>query len=188
MRNSIRVMMIGWIVVLLLGCGSLPVAAEVGLGIKGGMLIPDRDPFKDDYDSDIVFGGVLEFDSNMGLTLEADVEYFQQDGNAGGDMTLFPFVLMAKYNLSPRYRTTPFVGIGVGAYFFDCDFGDGHRKAKTRYGTRVAGGLRFLEDRRMNLVLEAARNFVDFSNLNASSFEITFSLIFDLYSSEIGTP
>ena len=161
------------------------VRAEVGFGFKGGMLLPDQDPFKDEFDEDILIGGVLEFDSNMGLTLEANLEYFSQKGNSGGDITIFPLIVSAKYNFFPRYRTTPFIGFGIGTYFFDRDF-NGSSTSTTRFGTRVSGGLRFFEDRRLNFVVEAARNFVDFEDMNASSFQFTLSVLFDFYSSVIG--
>lgn len=176
--------------VCILFCGlSVPTFAEVGFGFKGGMFVPDQEPFKDEFDSNFLIGGVLELDSNLGLTLEANVEYYSQESDAaqGGKITIFPMVLSAKYNFYPRYRTTPFVGIGVGAYFFDRDF-DSRSKTKTKFGVRVSGGVRFLEDRRMNLVLEGARNFVDFDDMNASSFQVTLSILVDLYPSVIGTP
>lgn len=175
-------------IVILLVCLASPVCAEVGFGFKGGMFMPDQDPFKDQFDPNIILGGVLEFDSNMGVTVEADVEYYGQDGNSGGEVSLFPILVTAKYNFFPRYRTTPFVGLGIGAYFFDREYSNGTSKTKTKYGTRVVGGIRLLEDRRVNLVLEAARNFVDFDNMNASSFQFSLGLIFDLYPSEIGAP
>jgi opacity protein-like surface antigen len=174
-------------VLTLLCCYSIPVFAEVGFGIKGGMWIPDQDPFKDEFDSDMLLGGVLEMDSNLGLTLEANVEYYQQDGKSGGDITIFPLIVMAKYNFAPRYRTTPFVGMGIGTYFFDRKL-NGTSRSTTRFGTRVAGGLRFLEDRRMNLVIEAAKNFVDFDHMNAGSFQVTLSILFDFYPGIVGTP
>lgn len=160
-------------------------SAEVGFGFKGGMLMPDRDPFNDEYDSDMIFGGVLEFDSNLGLTVESTLEYFSQKGNTNGEVTIFPFLLSAKYNFFPRYRTTPFVGIGIGTYFFDQEFNN-VKTSKTQFGVRVSGGIRLLEDRRVNIVLEAARNFVDFKSMNASSFQFTGSLIFDFQPSIIG--
>jgi len=155
--------------------------AEVGLGFKGGILIPDQDPFQDEFDSDLVLGGVLELDSNIGFVLEADVEYFSQesDAAAGGDITIFPILVAGKYHFLPRYRTTPFVGLGIGAYFFDRQFDDGSSITKTRFGARVMGGVRFFEDRQVNLVIEVARNFVDFENMDTSSFQITGSLIMD---------
>jgi hypothetical protein len=52
----------------------------------------------------------------------------------------------------------------------------------------VSGGLRFFEDRRMNLVLEGSRNFVDFDDANASSFQVMLGIIFDLNPSIIGSP
>lgn len=174
-------------VLTLLWCYSVPVSAEVGFGFKGGMWIPDQDPFKDEFDSDMLLGGVLEMDSNLGLTLEADVEYYQQNGKSGGEITIFPLIVMAKYNFAPRYRTTPFVGMGIGTYFFDRKY-DGKSKSTTRFGTRVAGGVRFLEDRRMNLVLEVAKNFVDFDDMNAGSFQVTLSFLFDFYPGIIGAP
>lgn len=174
--------------ICILLCGlSVPASAEVGFGFKSGMFIPDQAPFKDEFDSNYLVGGVLELDSNLGLTLEADVEYYSQNSNRDGKITIFPMVLAAKYNFLPRYRTTPFVGIGIGAYFFDRDF-DSTSKTKTKFGVRVSGGLRFLEDRRINLVLEGARNFVDFDNMNTSSFQVTLSVILDFYPSVIGAP
>jgi hypothetical protein len=182
----------GVLTVLIVLCWlSIPAFAEVGFGIKGGILMPDRDPFKDEFDSNFVLGGVLEFDSNIGPVVEADVEYYNQDSNnskLGGKITLFPIVVSLKYNFFPRYRTTPFVGLGVGAFFFDREYAKLGSKSKTRYGTRVSGGIRFFEDRRMNLVLEAARNFVDFDNSNASSFEFTVSILFDVYPNVVGAP
>lgn len=175
------------VIVALLGCLGLPARAEVGFGFKGGMLMPDQDPFQNEYDSNILLGGVLEFDSNLGVTVETTLEYFEQDGNTNGSVTIFPFLLTAKYNFLPRYRTTPFVGVGIGTYFFDQEM-NGLTTSKTRFGVRVAGGVRLLEDRRMNIVLEAARNFVDFRDMNASSFQITGSIIFDFYPSIIGFP
>ena len=179
------------VVIMMVCCWSLPAAAEVGFGFKGGMLIPDQAPFKDEFDSNYLMGGVLELDSNLGLTLEASVEYFQQNSNSsllGGELTLFPIVVSAKYNFLPRYRTTPFVGLGVGAFFFDRDYANGSSKAKTRFGARVSAGIRFLEDRNMNLVLEAARNFVDFDDDNASSYQVTFSFLVDLEPGVVGAP
>jgi hypothetical protein len=178
-------------VLITLCCLSIPTYAEVGFGFKGGMLIPDQDPFKKEFDSNFLLGGVLEFDSNLGPTVEADVEYYSQDSNnssLGGKVTIFPIVISGKYNFFPRYRTTPFIGIGVGAFFFDRDYADGSSKTKTRFGARVSGGIRFLEDRRVNLVLEGARNFVDFDDANASSFEVTLSVLFDLYPTVIEAP
>jgi hypothetical protein len=167
---------------------SIPAFAEVGFGVKGGMLIPDQEPFSDEFDSDLLIGGVLELDSNFGLILDADVGYYSQDGDSGGDITIFPMVVSAKYNFFPMYRTTPFVGIGVGAYFFDREYPNNTNKTKTKFGVRVSGGLRFLEDRRMNMVLEGARNFVDFDNMNTSSYQVTLSIIFDFYPPIIGSP
>ena len=176
------------VALLLICCGSVPVLAEVGFGIRGGMLIPDQDPFKDDFDSNMAFGGVLEFDSNLGLLLDVAVDYYNQDADSGGDVTIVPVLISAKYNFLPRYRTTPFIGIGAGTYFFDREFSDGSSKSKTRFGVRVSGGLRFFEDRRMNLVLEGSRNFVDFDDANASSFQVMLGIIFDLNPSIIGSP
>jgi hypothetical protein len=190
MRDMKRVT--GVLTVLIVLCWlSIPAFAEVGFGIKGGILMPDRDPFKDEFDSNFVIGGVLEFDSNLGPVVEADVEYYNQDSNnskLGGKITLFPIVVSLKYNFFPRYRTTPFVGLGVGAFFFDREYAKLGSKSKTRYGTRVSGGIRFFEDRKINLVLEAARNFVDFDNSNASSFEFTVSILFDVYPNVIDAP
>lgn len=179
------------IVVLIVSmvCGwNFEAAAEVGFGIRGGMLIPDQSPFKDEYDSNFLVGGVLELDSNLGVVLEATVEYFQQDGDSGGEISIVPVLFSAKYNFLPRYRTTPFVGVGIGTYFFDRDDKDGSNESATRFGVRVSGGLRFFEDRRMNLVIEGARNFVDFDNDNASSFQVIMGLVFDLTASVIGNP
>jgi outer membrane protein W len=172
-------------------CWSFSVFAEVGVGIKGGWLFPDQDPFKDEFDSNFLVGGVIELDSNLGITLEADVEYFQQDSDdsvLGGEISIIPIIFSAKYNFLPRHRTTPFVGIGIGAYFFDREFGDGSDKSKTKFGARVSAGLRFFEDRRVNVVIEGARNFVDFDDTNASSFQATLSIIVDLNPSIIGGP
>ena len=176
------VMMCGW---------SFQAAAEVGFGIRGGMLIPDQSPFKDEFDSDAIFGGVLELDSNMGIVLEATVEYYQQksdNSDLGGEISIIPVIFSAKYNFLPRYRTTPFVGVGIGTFLFDRDYRDGSDNSDTRFGVRVSAGLRFFEDRRMNLVLEGARNFVDFDNDNASSFQVTLGLVFDLNPAIIGSP
>ena len=176
---------------MIASCWSFPAFAEVGFGLRGGMFIPDQEPFKDEFNSNYIVGGVLEFDSNLGLTLEASVEYYRQDSDnsvLGGEISIVPIVLSAKYNFLPRYRTTPFVGIGAGAYFFDRDYGDGSSKTKTRYGTRVSAGLRFFEDRRMNILIEGSRNFVDFDNDNASGFQIVVGILFDLYPSVVGAP
>ncbi len=178
---------IAFVVLALLCCVGIPASAEVGFGFKGGMLMPDRDPFQDEYDSDLLFGGVLEFDSNLGLILESTLEYFSQSGDTNGKITIFPFLMSVKYNFFPRYRTTPFVGVGIGTYFFDQEL-NGNSVSKTRFGVRVSGGLRLLEDRRVNIVLEAARNFVDFRDMNASSFQFTGSVVFDFYPSIIGIP
>ncbi len=176
---------------MIISCGSLSAFAEVGFGFRGGMLIPDQEPFKDEFDSNVILGGVLELDSNLGLTLEAAVEYYQQDSDSstlGGEVSIVPIVLSAKYNFLPRYRTTPFVGIGAGAYFFDRDYKDGTSKTKTKFGTRVSAGIRFFEDRRMNIILEGSRNFVDFDHDNASSFQVMMGVIIDLNSSLVGSP
>ncbi|MBD3307001.1 outer membrane beta-barrel protein [candidate division KSB3 bacterium] len=168
-----------------------PVFAEVGVGIRGGMLFPDQDPFKEEFDSDVILGGVLEFDSNLGLSLEATVEYYEQNSDndsLGGDITIVPVLVTAKYNFLPRYRSTPFVGIGAGTYFFDRSFDDGSSKSQTRFGVRVCGGLRFFEDRGLNIVLEGSRNFVDFDNDNASSYQVMLGLVFDLNPAIIGGP
>ncbi len=186
-NRHIKTIAVVFTVYLLLCSLSVPAFAEVGFGFKSGMLIPDQDPFKDEFDSNYLVGGILELDSNIGFTLEANIEYYSDQSTQGGDITLFPMVLSAKYNFYPRYRTTPFVGIGLGAYFFDRDF-DGRSNTKTKFGVRVSGGVRFLEDRRMNLVLEGARNFVDFDDMNASSFQVTLSVILDFYPSVIGAP
>lgn len=174
--------------VIIVGCMSFPAAAEVGFGIRGGMLIPDQEPFKDEFDSNAIVGGVLELDSNLGVLLEATVEYYQQDGDSGGDISIVPVLFSAKYNFLPRYRTTPFIGVGIGTYFFDREYGDGSTESATRFGVRVSGGLRFFEDRRMNIVLEGSRNFVDFDNDNASSFQVTLGIVFDLSPTIIGSP
>lgn len=170
---------------------SLQAAAEVGFGIRGGMLIPDQAPFKDEFDSNAVFGGVLELDSNLGVTLEATVEYYQQNSDnsdLGGEISIVPVLFSAKYNFLPRYRTTPFVGVGIGTFFFDRDYKDGSDSTDTRFGVRVSAGLRFFEDRRMNFVLEGSRNIVDFDNDNASSFQVILGLVFDLNPAIIGSP
>lgn len=179
------------IALMIISCWSFPVFAEVGLGFRGGMLFPDQDPFKDEFDSNYILGGVLELDSNLGLTLEATVEYFKQDSQnelLGGEISIVPIIFSAKYNFLPRYRTTPFVGIGVGAFFFDRDYAGGSSETKTRFGARVSGGVRFFEDRRMNILFEASRNFTDFDGDNASSFQVVFGIIFDLPPSIVGTP
>jgi len=186
MRQHIKTAAMMFTILMILMGGNVPTYAEVGLGIKGGMLIPDQEPFKDYFDSNVLVGGVLEFDSNMGPTVEANVEYYKGSGS-GGDMTIIPLVLSLKYNFFPRYRTTPFVGIGIGTYFFDQDY-KGKSTTKTRYGTRVSGGVRFLQDRQINLVFEAARNFTDFNDLNASSFQFTVSVIFDFTPTVISAP
>jgi opacity protein-like surface antigen len=173
---------------LLTGLSALPAAAEVGFGLRGGMMIPDQEPFNDEFDSNYILGGVLELDSNLGLTLEATVEYFSQDSDnaaLGGEISIVPIMFSAKYNFLPRYRSTPFVGIGAGAFFFDRDYDRGS-KTKTRFGARVSAGFRFLEDRGMNVILEGARNFTDFDGDNASSFQVTFGLVFDLPPSLVG--
>ena len=174
---------------VVMGCAlSFQAAAEVGFGIRGGMLIPDQSPFKDEFDSNAIVGGVLELDSNLGVMLEATVEYYQQDGDSGGDISIVPVLFSAKYNFLPRYRTTPFVGVGIGTFFFDRTYEDGSDNTDTRFGVRVSAGLRFFEDRRMNLVLEGSRNFVDFDNDNASSFQVILGLVFDLNPAIIGSP
>jgi outer membrane protein W len=150
-------------------------------------MVPDKDAFNDaGYDSDLLVGGVLEFDSNLGLTVETSLEYFSQSGD-DGKVTIFPFLLSAKYNFFPRYRTTPFVGVGIGTYFIEEEEGK-NSTTKTQFGVRVGGGVRFLEDRRMNFIIEAARNFVDFKSTNASSFQVTASVIFDFYPTIVGVP
>ncbi|GAK59432.1 hypothetical protein U27_06417 [Candidatus Vecturithrix granuli] len=180
------------VIIVSIMCGwSFSAAAEVGFGIRGGMLIPDQAPFKDEFDSDVMFGGILELDSNMGIVLEATVDYYKQksdNSKLGGDISIIPVIFSAKYNFLPRYRTTPFVGVGIGTFFFDRDYKDGSNESATRFGVRVSGGLRFFEDRRLNLVIEGARNFVDFDNDNASSFQVTMGIIFDLTPTVIGTP
>ena len=186
-----RYMMATVVMVALLCSAGTSAWAEVGFGFKGGILMPDQDPFKDEYDADMLLGGVLEFDSNLGVTVESSLEYFSQDGSHNGKITIFPFIVSAKYNFFPRYRTTPFVGIGVGTYFFDQDYWDANinqlrSSSKTQFGVRASAGLRMLEDRRVNIVIEAARNFVDFRDMNASSFQVTGSVIFDFYPSIIG--
>ncbi len=175
---------------LLVGVYAFAAQAEVGFGLRGGMLIPDQEPFSDEFDSNYILGGVLELDSNLGLTLEATVEYFQQDSSdseAGGKISLVPIVFSAKYHFLPRNRTTPFVGIGAGAFFFDRDYAKGSESV-TRFGARVSGGVRFLEDRGMNVIIEGSRNFTDFDGDNASSFQVMFSLVFDLPPTLIGAP
>lgn len=188
--QQVKVLSTILVICFVLSCLSLPARAEVGLGFKGGMLIPDQAPFKDEFDSDVLLGGVLEMDSNLGLTLEASVEYYSQksdNDDLGGDITIYPIMLMAKYNFFPRYRTTPFVGLGAGAFFFDRDYRNGS-ESRTRFGARVCAGVRFLEDRRVNIILEGARNFTDFDKMNASSFQVTLSVVFDLSPSIIGGP
>jgi hypothetical protein len=190
MRQYGRIAVVVLIGLMLVGGQCLPAYAEGGFGFKGGMLLPDQKPFKDKFDSGPLFGGVLEFDSNMGPTIEASVEYFSSDGS-GGDISIIPLILMVKYEFFPRYRTTPFVGVGIGTYFFDRDYKENNVSksvTKTQYGTRVAAGIRFFEDRRFNLVLEADRNFVDFQSLNASSFQFSASLIFDFTPSVVAVP
>ncbi len=174
------------IALFIISCGSFPAFAEVGLGFRGGMLIPDEE-----FDSNFIGGGVLELDSNLGLTLEATVEYFEQDNNSGGEISVVPIVFSAKYNLFPRNRSTPFVGIGAGAFFFDGNYSSDSTKsskAKSRFGARVSGGFRLFEDRRMNMLIEASRNFTDFDGANASSFQVVFGVIFDLPIAIIGGP
>lgn len=180
-----RYQAIAFIVVALLCCVGTPALAEVGFGFRGGVLIPDSDAFDDGgYDSDLLAGGVLEFDSNLGLTVETSLEYFSQSGD-NRKVTIFPFLLSVKYNFFPRYRTTPFVGAGIGTYFIEEERGR-DSTSKTQFGVRVSGGVRLLEDRRMNVVIEAARNFVDFESMNAGSFQFTASIIFDFYPTVVG--
>ena len=183
----VRYQAIAIIVVALLCCICTPALAEVGFGFRGGVLIPDKDAFDDGgYDSDLLAGGVLEFDSNLGLTVETSLEYFSQSGD-DGKINIFPFIVAAKYNFLPRYRTTPFVGVGVGTFFID-EERDKESTSKTQFGVRVSGGVRFLEDRRMNVVIEAARNFVDFKSQNAGSFQFTATVIIDFYPTVVGVP
>ncbi len=68
------------IVVLIVSmvCGwNFEAAAGVGFWNSRRNADSDQSPFKDEYDSNFLVGGVLELDSNLGVVLEATVEYFQ---------------------------------------------------------------------------------------------------------------
>jgi len=158
-------------------------SAEIELGFKVGAYIPSDAPFNSEFDTDLLLGGTLGLDSNLGLQLGISVEYYSADSGdprLGGDVTIFPIVFSAQYNFLPRYYMTPYLGIGLGPYFFDRDFANGSSESSTEFGVRIFGGLKMFEDRPINFVIEGGRNFVDFDGDNASSYQVTGGILFDL--------
>lgn len=165
--------------------------AEIEIGFKAGAYIPSEAPFNSEFDTDLLLGGVLGLDSNLGLQLGVTVEYYSADSNdatLGGDITVFPVVFSAQYNFFPRYSTTPYVGIGIGPYFYDRDFANGSSKSSTEFGLRIFGGIKLFEDRPINFFIEGGRDFVDFDEDNASSFLVTGGILFDLNPTTVSRP
>jgi opacity protein-like surface antigen len=177
-------------VLLVVSCGTI-VFAEIEIGFKAGAYIPSEAPFNSEFDTDLLLGGVLGLDSNLGLQLGISVEYYAADSenaSLGGDVTIFPIVFSAQYNFFPRYSTTPYVGLGIGPYFFDRDFGNGTSTSSTEFGLRIFGGFKLFEDRPINFFVEGGVNFVDFDNDNASSYQVTGGILFDINPTSVSRP
>jgi hypothetical protein len=167
---------------LIVNCLSMA-PAEIEIGFRAGVYIPSENPFKSEFDSDLLLGGMIGLDSNLGLELAVSVEYYSansDDSTLGGDVTVIPLVFSAQYNFYPRYVHTPYVGIGIGPYFFDRDFGSGGSNSETEFGVRLFGGVKLFEDRPINFFIEGSRNFVEFDGDNAGSFEVLGGILFDL--------
>ena len=191
MRQHSKTTVMAFTVLMMLGGWRLPADGEVGVGLRGGMLLPDQNPFKAEFDASFLIGGVVEFDSNIGPTLEASVERYAQNSNIaarGGDISIVPIMLAVKYSFLPRYRTSPFVGLGVGSYFFNREYVNGTSISKTRFGARVSLGIRFFQDRVFHLIFEGARNFVDFEDMNASSYQFTATLLYNFSPTVVAAP
>ncbi len=181
-----------WVLVLLLvGSWVRVVSAEIEIGFKTGAYIPSEAPFNSEFDTDLLLGGVLGLDSNLGLQLGVSVEHYSADSKSsalGGDVTVVPLIFSAQYNFLPRYSTTPYIGLGLGPYFFDRDFASGKSNSSTEFGVRIFGGIKFFEDRPVNFFIEGGRNFVEFDGDNAGSFQITGGILIDLSPTTLSKP
>jgi hypothetical protein len=147
--------------------------AAVGGNI--GVIFP-----KDPFETDVALSGTFDFYMTPRLSLRPGVMWAEPDVE-DHDESLRRFGLLVDviYNWEGG-KWHPFVGAGIGAYFFQpkCCGGESFREDETNIGGTIVGGIEYFTTRTLVIKGEAQYYFIDQGNLpqSPSAFALMFGV------------
>jgi opacity protein-like surface antigen len=157
---------------LMLGIGASAVTAQprvpdtgmVGISGSAGVILP-----KDPFEADLALAGAVDFYLSPRLSLRPGVMWADPDVEAHDEsLRRVGLLFDVIYNWEGG-KVHPFVGAGVGAYFFQPRaFGQSFRDDETNIGGTVGGGVEYFATRTTTIKGEAQYQFIDQGSLPQS--------------------
>lgn len=142
-------------------------AAEgLHLGVDLGMLKPHDDLVTETFSDDFYIEGFLGYENAMGLELRlglgnySESSHHPDDEGFGTKISITPLHVDLVYHFFPQSRISPFLGGGVGAYFykFSDDYA-GTIESETVFAPSLAAGVDFEINERFSITVKYARHF-----------------------------
>jgi len=147
---------------------SMVVAGEgIHLGMDLGMLKPHDDLVTETFSDDFYIDGFLGYESAMGLEIRLGLGHYSEYSHHPDDegfntkISITPLHVDLIYNFFPRSKIRPFLGGGVGAYFYR--FSDnfaGTIEDETVFAPSLAAGVNFEVHERFVVTVKYARHFI----------------------------
>ncbi|WP_419660836.1 uncharacterized protein Dvar_12420 [Desulfosarcina variabilis str. Montpellier] len=143
-------------------------AAEgVHLGVDLGMLKPHDDLVTETFAEDFFIDGFLGYESAMGLEIRLGLGHYSEHSHHPADegfdtkISITPLHMDLFYNFFPRSKIRPFLGGGLGAYFYA--FSDnvaGTIEDETVFAPSLTAGVKFEVNERLVITAKYARHFI----------------------------
>jgi hypothetical protein len=142
----------------------VPDAGMVGVSGSVGIIVP-----KEPFDADLALAGAVDFYLTPRLSLRPGVMWADPDVEAHDEsLRRVGLLFDVIYNWEGG-KWHPFVGGGVGAYFFQPRaFGQSFRDDEKNIGGMVGGGVEYFATRTTTIKGEAQYQFIDQGSLPQS--------------------
>jgi hypothetical protein len=163
---------------------------NIHFGLDLGQFSPENDLVTETFDDDFYFNGSVGIEGDRGLELllglghYSDISHHPEDEGRDAKISITPLLTDLLYNFRPASLIRPYLGAGVGAYFYR--FSDsvvGTMEHGTVFGPNLLGGIKFYITDHFFVKTQYAKHFIPpipklmFDgphNFNSSVYTITF--------------
>ncbi|MFH1428422.1 MAG: outer membrane beta-barrel protein [Candidatus Margulisiibacteriota bacterium] len=149
MRGPIKYYLLFLIIILF--CGAIEAQPRINTGVNMGAFEPDTDSLAmGSFGRDFTFSGYVGIQAESGIEFRADLGSWgttsHHPDDLGNDLVIGIIPLKASliYNFSPEEDISPYLGAGVGVYFYNLrDRVYGELEKGTVFGQNIVAGIKF---------------------------------------------